>query len=207
MAAGLKPKKKRSGRSLRKPLKKSLRKPSRRDAILDAMLEIVVERGFHDAPMSLIARRSGASAGIIYHYFSSKQEIIEALYERIRTLKREAFLGNFDPGQDPEEVFVQMAIDLYTFYREHQREVRFYEQYELAGFGCMPDKVGDDPRAMALSEFFSSRSRGGVLKEWPPEVLEEMTVGLVTRLASQPKKISKSLLREIAEATWEAVKA
>jgi AcrR family transcriptional regulator len=65
-------------------------KPSKRDAILDAMLDIVVERGFHDAPMSLIAQRSGASAGVIYYYFSIKEEIIHAVYERIRALKTEA---------------------------------------------------------------------------------------------------------------------
>ena len=60
-------------------------KPSKRDAILDAMLDIVVERGFHDAPMFLIVQRSGASAGFIYHYFSSKEEIIHAVYESIRS--------------------------------------------------------------------------------------------------------------------------
>jgi AcrR family transcriptional regulator len=35
---------------------------NKRDAILDAMLDVAVERGFHEAPMSLIAERSGASA-------------------------------------------------------------------------------------------------------------------------------------------------
>lgn len=67
-------------------------KPSKRDAILDAMLDIVVERGFHDAPMFLIAQRSGASAGVIYHYLSSKEEIVHTLYERIRALKAESLL-------------------------------------------------------------------------------------------------------------------
>jgi len=32
-------------------------KPSKRDAILDAMLAIVVERGFHGAPMTLLIQR------------------------------------------------------------------------------------------------------------------------------------------------------
>lgn len=40
---------------------RSANKPGKREAILDAMLDVVVERGFHDAPMSLIAERSGAS--------------------------------------------------------------------------------------------------------------------------------------------------
>jgi AcrR family transcriptional regulator len=43
-------------------------KPSKRDAILDAMLDVVVERGFHEAPMSLIGERSNTSAGLSYHF-------------------------------------------------------------------------------------------------------------------------------------------
>ena len=58
-------------------------KPSRRDAILDAMLAMVVERGFHHPPMSLLAEPSGASTGVLYHYLSGEEEIIHALYKRI----------------------------------------------------------------------------------------------------------------------------
>jgi AcrR family transcriptional regulator len=181
-------------------------KPSKRDAILDAMLDIVVERGFHDAPMSLISQRSGASAGIIYHYFSSKEEIIKALYERIRALKVEAFLADFDPDQEPGLVFVQIFISVYNFYRKHQREMRFYELCEHAGFACT-EHVANDARAVAFAKRFSSQSRGGILKEWPTDVLEEMTLGVVTRLASQRKRLSVSLLQEIAEGIWELVKA
>jgi TetR/AcrR family transcriptional regulator, repressor of fatR-cypB operon len=183
------------------------KKPSKRDAILDAMLDIVVERGFHDAPMSLIARRSGASPGIIYHYFSSKEEIVKAVYDRIRELKREAFLADFDPVRDPGQVFVQIFVSVYQFYRKHQREMRFYELCEHAGFGCGPERADKDERAVNLARRFSSQSHGGVLKEWPREVLQEMTLNLVARLAAQPKRIAEPLLREIAGNLWQALKA
>ena len=182
-------------------------KSSKREAILDAILDIVVERGFHDAPMSQIVQRSGASAGIIYHYFSSKEEIIRALYQRIRALKSEAFLAGFDPDQDPGKVFVQIFISLYAFYRKHPREMRFYEQYESAGFACTPDHAERDEREAAFAKRFSSKSRGGVLKEWPTDVLEEATLGTVRRLAVALKPIPKSLLRENAESMWEMVRA
>jgi AcrR family transcriptional regulator len=182
-------------------------KPSKREAILDAMLDLVVERGFHDAPMSVLAKRSGASAGVIYHYFASKDEIIQALYDRIRTLKVEAFLGDFSLDQAPRDTFIRACMNFYTFYRKHQREMRFYEQYEKAGFACSPGIPQDDKRAAAFARRFSSQSRGGVLKEWPADVLEEMTIGLVIRLAGQRRKLSEPLVREIAESMWEMVKA
>jgi AcrR family transcriptional regulator len=182
-------------------------KPSKRDAILDAMLDIVVERGFHDAPMSLVAQRSGASAGVIYHHFPSKEAIIQALYERIRNLKRDAILEGFSVEQDPRETFVLGCLNTYAFYRKHKREMRFYEQYAHAGFTCPPETPQTDTRAVAFAHRFSSKSKGGVLNEWPPEVIHELTLNLVIRLAGQPRKLPESLLREIADSMWQLVKA
>jgi AcrR family transcriptional regulator len=182
-------------------------KPSKRDAILDAMLDIVVERGFHDAPMSLIAQRSGASAGVIYHYFASKDEIIQALYQRVRMMKTEAILDGFSPDMDPRDAFIQGALNIYAFYRKHQREMRFYEQYEHAGFICAPIQDSHDERAAAFAHRFSSQSKGGVLNDWPADVLQEMTLGLIIRLAHQPRKITQSVLRDIAESMWDVVRA
>src|ERR1700761_5407846 len=166
--------------------------PSKRDAILDAMLDIVVERGFHDAPMSLVSQRSGASAGVIYHYFFSKEAIIQALYERIRALKRASILEGFSLEQDPRDTFIQGCLNTYAFYRKHKREMRFYEQYAHAGFPCTPETAPQDERAAAFAHRFSSQSKGGVLNEWPPEVLIELTLNLIVRLAGQPRKLTET---------------
>jgi TetR/AcrR family transcriptional regulator, repressor of fatR-cypB operon len=182
-------------------------KLSKREAILDAMLDIVVERGFHDAPMSLVAQRSGASAGVIYHYFASKEAIIQALYERIRDLKRASILEGFSLDQNPRDTFIQGCLNTYAFYRKHKREMRFYEQYAHAGFTCAPENAPADERAAAFAHRFSSQSKGGVLNEWPPEVLNELTLNLVIRLAGLPRKLPEPLLREIAGNMWQVVKA
>jgi AcrR family transcriptional regulator len=181
-------------------------KSSKRDAILDAMLDIVVERGFHDAPMSLVAQRSGASAGVIYHYFPSKEAIIQALYERIRGLKRDSLLQGFSVDQDPRDTFIQGCVNAYNFYRKHKREMRFFEQFAHAGFTCAPETAAADERAAAFFHRFSSQSKGGVLNEWPPEVINELTINLVVRLAGQRRKLPEPLLREIAESVWRIVK-
>jgi AcrR family transcriptional regulator len=182
-------------------------KPSKRDAILDATLDVIVERGFHEAPMSLIAERSGTSAGLIYHHFASKEEIIQALYERIHMLKLANILDGFSLETDPGEVFIKGCQRIYQFCRKHQKEMRFLEQYENAGFVCPPGLKASDQSVATFARWFSGRSKGGVLNEWPAEVLEEMTVGLIERLARQPRKLSPTVLREIAESLWIQVKA
>lgn len=182
-------------------------KPNKREAILDAMLDVVAERGFHEAPMSLIAERSGTSAGLIYHHFASKDAIIHALYERIRAVKLASILEGFSLDTEPREAFIRGCENTYAFYRKHQKEMRFLEQYEHAGFSCLTAKAPVDERAAAFTRRFASRSKGGVLNDWPQDVLNEMTIGLITRLATQPRKLSPTVLREIAENMWEAVRA
>jgi TetR/AcrR family transcriptional regulator, repressor of fatR-cypB operon len=182
-------------------------KPSKREAILDAMMDVVVERGFHEAPMSLIAERSSTSAGLIYHHFASKEEIIQALYERIYKLKMASFLHGFTPEMDPQQAFVLGCERMYLFYRSHQKEMRFLEQYKNAGFACQPELSAVDQRVAAFLQRFSNRSQGGVLNEWPADVLQEVTVGLIERLARLPRKVSTAVLREVAESLWEQVRA
>ena len=169
------------------------------------MLDIVVERGFHDAPMSLLAQRSGASAGVIYHYFSSKEEIIQALYEHIRGLKLEALIAGFSPDDAPREVFLRGCLNAYHFYRKHQREMRFYEQYEHSGFTCNTPGDEETVRVKSYARLFSSKSKGGVLNDWPAEVLQELTLNTINRLASQSKKLPEPLLLEIANKLWKLV--
>ena len=185
-------------------------KASKRDAILDAMLNIVVERGFHDAPMSLIKQRSGVSAGVIYHYFTSKEEIIQELHERVRTLKRSSLLEGYSPEMPAKDAFVLVWMNGYRFYREHVREMRFLEQYEAAGFSKGEDaaaSVPRDARQIAFERRFRGRAKGGVLTDLPSEVIYELTFGVVARLARQPKKLSDKVLLETAHKVWEAVRA
>jgi AcrR family transcriptional regulator len=187
---------------------RSKAKPTKRDAILDATLDVVVERGFHEAPMSLISERSGASAGVIYHHFASKEEIIQALYERVRALKRASLLEGYSPEMDAKDAFIQVWTNTYRFYRKHLRELRFLDQYESAGFECLPDiEARPDKLRKEFERRFRGRSKGGVLNDLPPEVIQEMTLGLAARLAKQPRKIESEILRSIAEKLWLAVRA
>ncbi|WP_028659888.1 TetR/AcrR family transcriptional regulator [Nocardioides insulae] len=51
----------------------------RRDQILTAAMRCAAREGFHKTTMSAVIRESGLSAGAVYLYFSSKQELIRAV--------------------------------------------------------------------------------------------------------------------------------
>jgi AcrR family transcriptional regulator len=54
---------------------------ARRQQIVAAARRCVVEQGFHKTTMADVIRESGLSAGAVYGYFKSKEEIVAAIAE------------------------------------------------------------------------------------------------------------------------------
>ena len=52
----------------------------RRQEIIDAAYRCFARKGFHQTTMREIYAEAGLSAGAVYHYFSSKEEIIKASF-------------------------------------------------------------------------------------------------------------------------------
>ena len=183
----------------------------KREAILQAMLELVAERGFHDAPMSLVARRAGTSAGIIYHYFPSKDELIRALYLHVKAKMGRFLLEGQVVDMPAEQAFKRVWLNAYRFYRTHQQEVKFLDQYENSPYcGGSPEMealVQQDQNIALLMNLFRPRSAGGPLKDLPREAVAELTLGVASRLAKRAKPLKTKALEEIAAACWKAVTA
>lgn len=181
----------------------------RRAAILQAMLELIAERGFHDTPMTLISQRSGASAGIIYHYFENKDQMIHALYGEVKLDYSRAILKDHPEQLPPAQAFRQMWLNGYQYHRDHPRETLFMEQFENSPFyqqhGPIPEI--DDAFARILPLFDTPEAR---FKNLPLEVIWEMSLGTAARVArlehiSENPILNEEKLDLLALACWHAV--
>ena len=52
----------------------------RREQLLETAMRLFVERGFNATPTSAITKEVGMSAGILFHYFKTKDDLIDELY-------------------------------------------------------------------------------------------------------------------------------
>src|SRR5947199_6063148 len=53
----------------------------KRRVILDAAVRVFARQGFHTCRVSDIADEAGVAYGLVYHYFSSKEEILDTLFQ------------------------------------------------------------------------------------------------------------------------------
>ncbi len=54
--------------------------PDRRRAILDAAVKVFARQGFHSCRVADIADEAGVAYGLVYHYFGSKDEVLNTLF-------------------------------------------------------------------------------------------------------------------------------
>jgi TetR/AcrR family fatty acid metabolism transcriptional regulator len=52
----------------------------RRRLLLGAAVKVFARKGYHDCRVEDIAREAGVSHGLLYHYFSSKDEVLETIF-------------------------------------------------------------------------------------------------------------------------------
>ncbi|MDN5852207.1 MAG: TetR/AcrR family transcriptional regulator [Actinomycetia bacterium] len=75
---------------------------ARREQILDAAMIRFAENGFQATGMADVISASGMSAGAVYRYFKSKDELIEAIVDRVLNRTAERFGELLASGSVPE---------------------------------------------------------------------------------------------------------
>ena len=101
----------------------------KKKVIYESMLDLVEAYGFHGASMSLLAKEARVAAGTIYHYFSSKDELLKGLYVYCKGQVEEWVLAELDEKQPYKERFYKRWLSLYAFYTAHPKVLVFFEQY------------------------------------------------------------------------------
>jgi len=127
--------------------------PDRRRAILDAAVRVFARQGFHACRVSDIADEAGVAYGLLYHYFPSKDEVLNTLFlerwgvmlEMIREVDREQIAARAKLGaiasfivdsyrHDPDlmkVIIVEVTRAANSFGQTHLGQIR--EAYRLIG--------------------------------------------------------------------------
>lgn len=87
--------------------------------LLDAALRVFAERGYQGARVRDIAAEAQVAAGLLYHYFPSKEAVLRALFERSTALVMEAF-ARVAAISEPRARFAALLRESAALVREHR---------------------------------------------------------------------------------------
>jgi AcrR family transcriptional regulator len=84
----------------------------RRIQLIDTALRLFAERGFRGTTIADISAATGTAHGLVYHYFRSKDELLEAVLERHAFLDRLQAILTVSADRPAAEVLTEIAEGL-----------------------------------------------------------------------------------------------
>lgn len=89
----------------------------KRRLILDAAIRVFARQGFHQTRVSDIADEAGVAYGLVYHYFSSKDEVLNELFTERWSLLLAAIDEADRTDVSPREKLGAVATFIFESYR------------------------------------------------------------------------------------------
>lgn len=182
----------------------------KKQAIYKAMMELVSENGFHATPMSLVATKANVAAGTIYHYFESKDQLINSLYLELKQQINEVMLSQDDASKNHKERFFLFWSTLYEFFLKNPKEFLFLEQYANSPFIHQSSKEENGRAYQPLFNFVNQGMKAGVLREMDLELMTTLVYGSIVSTVkltlSEQTNIDKSLVQSAIHSCWDGVK-
>jgi AcrR family transcriptional regulator len=160
------------------------RAQARKTEILDAALQVFSSKGFHEATNRDIAEAAGiSSAGLIYHYFTDKRDLLMQLFERIHPMI--SLLSSPEHFRDVplREGLLTFATAFVKLAQEPQRldMMRLFlgEALRDPDFADILYAAGPGRGVAFLAAWLEPHICSGELREAPPELLARQFLGPV----------------------------
>lgn len=181
----------------------------RKESILAAALACFVERGFHGTAIPQIAERADIAAGTIYHYFDSKEALVNALYRGWKQTIAARVFAAFPQGAPVREQFRVMWHEMVAFATAEPTAFAFIELHNHASY-LDGASLAVDRTIKDFAHAMIARAQGaGLVKPLDAWLLMELVfgafVGMMRAHWEGRLALDAALIAGAEQACWDAI--
>lgn len=96
----------------------------KRRRLMDAAVRVFARKGYHASRVSDIAEEAGVAHGLLYHYFDSKEDLLETIFRDTWKLMLDTINGVEDLGEPAREQLRKVAAIVLRAWRDTPDVVR-----------------------------------------------------------------------------------
>ncbi|MFA5629602.1 MAG: TetR/AcrR family transcriptional regulator [Dehalococcoidales bacterium] len=162
-----------------KPNLRKIQTEERRTQILDTALSVFAHKGFAGTTVKDIACSAGISDGLMYHYFPSKEKLLEAVVEKHSFLPQlRAILTN--PEEPCRKVLKNIAIEFSSMFTRENDAAKIFlqEAHSNAEVKRVWGNLSNEC-SLILQQFLLSRIETGELKPHNTEVSARCILAII----------------------------
>ena len=179
----------------------------KQDAILSAALSLFVSHGFHGTAVPLVAKKAGVAAGTIYHYFDSKETLVNVLFRHWKGVIAQRIYTGFRPDSPPRDQFRAIWMSMAAFALENPEAFAFLEYHHHGSYLDAESRALDRALKQFGEGFVVAAQKSGVVKDIAPVALMELTFGAFNGMmrAHYDRRIAldDALIARAEAATWD----
>ena len=184
-------------------------KEDRREAILDAALNCFVERGFYGTSIPEIAQKAAIASGTIYHYFDSKEALVNALFRHWKGHIAQRVLTAFPATAPSREQFRVMWHEIIAFAINEPTAFAFIELHNHASYLDAESKVIDGQTKQFAHMMIRKAQLDGIIKPLDAWVLMELVfgafIGLMKAHWEGRLQLNEQVIADAEQACWDCV--
>lgn len=174
-------------------------------------MELFEERGFDATAVPEVAKRAGVATGSIYRYFTSKDELVNALYRSWKQKYNEYVLTDPPANATARQAFSHYWRGMAAFARKYPTAARFLDLHHHSGY-LVDESLKPERDAQAIAASFIARgvSSGEVRKIAPIVLIALMTGamrGLLTFAGKGELTLDDATIQTIEDCVWHGIKA
>jgi TetR/AcrR family transcriptional regulator, fatty acid metabolism regulator protein len=121
---------------------RSIASEEKRRLILGAAVRVFARKGYHSSRVGDIAEEAGVAHGLLYHYFASKEELLETVFRETWSELLEAFARVAGSDEPAGEQLRQVAAILLRSWRRDPDLVRVLVR-EVGRSQTLPSRVDE----------------------------------------------------------------
>ncbi len=186
--------------------------PDKQEAILKTALRLFVDRGFFGTPTSLISREAGVATGTLFFYFKTKEDLIDALYLRVKAEAAEAMCRGLADEPDAKAKLNRLGRNAVAWGTAHPDNVKFMEQFAHTPFISKSAQEEGMSRFFFLQDLIEEGREEGLICDSDPEILIFMMAsafaGLIARIGMAASDAEREqLIEEGLDFVWNGLAA
>jgi len=176
----------------------------RQREIVTVAAELFDESTFANITMDDIAKRIGIAKPTLYHYFSSKEQILHAIHDEFIDLLIAQHRGRVDAWLRPEQLLLEAMADILELMQTHRGHVRvFFEHHrELAPDARRTVRAKRDEYEALIEELIAECVRRGTFRPVDSRLAALAVFGMCNWAYQWYRASGAVRPREIAQTFW-----
>lgn len=180
-----------------------------KEKVLNASLELIVENGFHAAPMSKVAEKANVSIGSIYLYFKNKDEIITGLFESIQKHMEDSILTPYNPEDSVKTRFKTLFLGICDYYLSHRKNFLFTQQFTVSSYNRDLLDAYSSQFKEALLNIYKDGVKQDIFNHAKFESMAAISLGSIGNIIKQHYwghiELGSQLISNLSESVWVAI--